>query len=1043
MGFVFGLIGALAGAWFISEGRGFFGFLVGMMIGWLLHRLLQAQSTMRRLAERVDTLEQRNAATGSTETVAQKTLETSPRASVYEPTPSSAPTPPTPPPTPTPAPAPPKSIDEPKPAIASAKFVAPPSVTAKPDTIVHERTPVPDREPGIGEHAIEVAKRWLTTGNVPVKVGVIISFFGVSFLLKYAIEYSNFSIPMGVRYLAVAGFAAALLGFGWRKRDENRVFALSIQGGGIGVLFLTVFAAFRLHGLLSPTVAFGLLILITVGMGALAIRQESRAFAILGTAGGFLAPLLVSTGSGNHVGLFSYYLILNCAILGVAWYRPWRELNIIGFGFTFGVGTIWGYQYYVPEFFASTEPFLVLFFLFYTIIAVLFAFRARPELRGYVDGTLLFGTPTAAFALQSQLLENSEYGLSISAAVVSVFYAAMALWLRQRKEENFDLLTQAFVALAVAFGTVAIPLALDDRWTAIAWALEGAALVWIGVRQKTTLAKMTGMALAFGSGVEFLSYGWVPDLGIPVLNGNYAGGVLIGLSALYSSHMLLTDERGREWQKLASVGLLVWGLGWWFGSGYFEISDRASNDSELMIAIAWFGASFIAMRFAANRLQWDALWQITIGFLPFMGGAGLIAYGWTDNLGIPVLNGNFLGGAMIACMALYCSRKLRTDERADESLKMVSIASLAWGLLFWFGAGSAEILDRVASSNQLHALLLFGSLSLSAIAYGGKRFAWIGYQRVSFGLLPALFIGALAYLVEYDHFFKGLGILGWLVAVAAHLWILHAVGSERNKSITFAHGWGAIFFVCMIAFEVSWQLERIVMNDVWSGTAGLLTLAAGAFALVSRRGDRRWPFIDHFESYFVSSLMLIAGYLVLVVGVSITSPGDPAPMPYIPVLNPLDVLSIVAVAVMWYGLKLEQKSERWGLDKDSRMPQLFLGGLVLLLSTMSVIRIVHHVTGVPWYPGALFDSVGVQSSLSIYWAILGLIGMIQGTKRADRFIWMVGAAMMAVVVLKLFVIDLGNSETVARIVSFLGVGLMLLVVGYFSPVPPKLEKADT
>ena len=323
----------------------------------------------------------------------------------------------------------------------------------------------------MGEHTIDVAKRWLTTGNVPVKVGVIISFFGVAFLLKYAVEQELFSIPMSVRYLAVAGFATFLLSFGWRKRNDNRVFALSIQGGGIGVLFLTVFAALRLHELLSPAVAFGFLILITSASGFLAIRQDSRAFAILGTTGGFLAPLLVSTGAGNHVGLFSYYLILNCAILGVAWYRAWRELNIIGFGFTFVVGTIWGYQYYVPELFATTEPFLVLYFLFYTIIAVLFAFRQRPELRGYVDGTLLFGTPTIAFALQTQLLNDTEYGLAISAAVVAVFYAAMALWLRRTQEKNFELLTQAFVALAVAFGTIAIPLALDDRWTAIAWAM--------------------------------------------------------------------------------------------------------------------------------------------------------------------------------------------------------------------------------------------------------------------------------------------------------------------------------------------------------------------------------------------------------------------------------------------------------------------------------------------------------------------------------------------------------------------------------------------
>jgi uncharacterized membrane protein len=846
---------------------------------------------------------------------------------------------------------------------------------------------------------------------------------------------------MSLRYLAVAGFAAFLLVIGWRMRFDNRVFALSLQGGGIGVLFLTIFAALRLHGLLSPMAAFGLLILLTVAVGVLAIKQESRAFAILGTTGGFLAPLLVSTGSGNYIGLFTYYLILNCAILGVAWYRPWRELNIIGFVFTFGVGTIWGYQYYEPELFATTEPFLVLYFVFYTAIAVLFALRRPPDLRGYVDGTLLFGTPTIAFALQTQLLNDTEYGLAISAAVVSAFYAAIALWLRRKQKEELKLLTQAFIALAVAFGTIAVPLALDDRWTAIAWELEGAALVWIGVRQKTTLAKLSGTALAFASGAEFLSYGWVNDLGIPVLNGNFLGGVLIALSSLYSAHMLLTDDRGREWQKAASAALLVWGLGWWFGTGYSEISDRATNSSELMLAIVFFGASFLAMLTAANRLQWLLLWQITLGFLPFIGGAAFIANGWTDNLGIPVLNGNFLGGAMIAWMALYSARKLRTDERADDSLRQVSVAALVWGLLFWFGTGTAEIMDRVSASNQLHGLLLFGSASLAAIAYAGKRFAWIAYARVSLALLPALFVGAVAYLLEHEHFFEGLGALGWLVAIAAHLWILYVYVGDEDRLESLAHGWGAVFFTGLLAFELMWQLDRVVDNVVWFATATMLFIAASAFALLfenRNRGDsQRWPFAQHSNAYYTAALVLVLGYMALVIITVIDDPGDPAPLAYIPLLNPYDILSIVGVALMWYGWQLERQNDRWNLGEDTNLPQAVLAGTALVLSTISVVRIVHHTTGVPWDGSALFGSVGVQSSLSIYWAILGLGGMVLGTKRANRYIWMAGAGLMVLVVLKLFVIDLGATGTMERIISFLFVGVALLVVGYFSPVPPK------
>ncbi len=62
--------------------------------------------------------------------------------------------------------------------------------------------------------------------------------------------------------------------------------------------------------------------------------------------------------------LSSYYLLLNGGVLAIAWFRSWRILNLVGFGFTFVIGSLWGYQFYRPEFFASTEPFLVAFFFF-------------------------------------------------------------------------------------------------------------------------------------------------------------------------------------------------------------------------------------------------------------------------------------------------------------------------------------------------------------------------------------------------------------------------------------------------------------------------------------------------------------------------------------------------------------------------------------------------------------------------------------------------------------------------------------------------------
>ena len=183
--------------------------------------------------------------------------------------------------------------------------------------------------PSILQTWLKRAGTWISTGNVPVKVGVIVSFIGVSFLLKYAIDRNLLNLSLEFRLLAVAAAGMALLAIGWRLRRKKRVYALSLQGGGVGILFLTVFAALQLWQLLPATLAFFLLVALAFLTAALAVQQNSRMLAILGIIGGFLAPVLASTGQGNHVVLFSYYLVLNGAVVGIAWFRAWRGLNLI------------------------------------------------------------------------------------------------------------------------------------------------------------------------------------------------------------------------------------------------------------------------------------------------------------------------------------------------------------------------------------------------------------------------------------------------------------------------------------------------------------------------------------------------------------------------------------------------------------------------------------------------------------------------------------------------------------------------------------------
>lgn len=894
------IIGAVVGVFVAGMGNVVLGMLVGIAFGLLLVRVRELDERLKRLEQEPGPQRQPAAATAPAPVVTPAAPAGRKRDPAFEP--------------------------EPQAETAPASTWAPPGkARARADESPRERPARPSRRaPTVEERLIRAAKGWLTTGNVPVKLGVLVSFFGVAFLLKYAVEQQMFVVPIEIRLLLVAAAAIGLLAFGWHLRERLRVYGLSLQGGGVGVLYLTIFAAFRLYDLLPPTPAFFLLVALTAFAGVIALLQDARALAVLGIVGGFLAPVLVSTGSGDHVALFSYYLVLNLAILGIARFRAWRELNVLGFLFTFVIGSMWGYRYYRPEFFASTEPFLILHFLLYQAVVVLFALRQPPRLSGLVDGTIVFGTPVITFALQAYLVRDTEYGLAISAVAVGIFYAGMATWLWRSHRETLRLLTESFLALAVAFATIAIPLALDARWTAAAWALEGAALVWIGTRQNHLLPKLAGTALVLLAGLSFVEYGWHSGVGLPILNGNLLGGLLIASSSLLAARLLSNEEDPQWWQRVVAVGLFVWGTAWWLGSGTFEIEDRASGANETHLLTLFVAGSGLLCTLVAERLRWS--------------------------------------------------------------------------------------MARIATQAHLPLQILVG----------------------------------FVYLLNNRHPFVTWGIVCWAAATWVQMKILLDYEARSAKVVGGWHIATVIALAMLLFWEVFWQVDHAPLSQVWAGSAASLVPAAFAAGILFSGGKLSWPVSRHWRAYLIAAGVLILGELCFVTVMVWELPGNPAPLSYLPVLNPFDVATLVALLM---GLRwlLRLRAEGGWFDAETwKIAWIALGAFAFGLTTIAVMRGVMQYSGLSWRASSLFGSVAIQAALSIYWGMLGVFGMVLGARRHRRIIWLAGAGLMALVVVKLFLVDLGNTETVARIVSFIGVGALLLIVGYFAPAPPRetVEKAE-
>ncbi len=207
---------------------------------------------------------------------------------------------------------------------------------------------------------------------------------------------------------------------------------------------------------------------------------------------------------------------------------------------------------------------------------------------------------------------------------------------------------------------------------------------------------------------------------------------------------------------------------------------------------------------------------------------------------------------------------------------------------------------------------------------------------------------------------------------------------------------------------------------------------------------RRWPISQHERSYLLYGAVPLAAFIAAwTIYANFTSDGDPAPLPYVPLLNPLDIAQALVFVIVAYWLMTLRTLGY--IEKQGSAPTALyaaFGGATFIWVNGVLLRTLHHWADVPFQLDAMLRSVLVQAALSLFWSILALAIMVFATRRALRELWLTGAALMGVVVVKLFLVDLSNVGTVERIVSFIGVGVLMLVIGYLSPVPPRFRTED-
>ena len=1021
--------------------------------------------------------------------------------------------------------------------------------------------------------AKEAIRQFIFGGNTLVKVGSLILFLGLAFLLRYAA--GQISVPIEMRYAGVAASALALLGFGWKLRHRRRDYALILQGLAVALLYLTIYAAMKLHPLLPPVMGFVLMVVVSATSAVLAVKQNSLALAVAGSLGGFATPVLASTGGGNHVALFSYIALLDAGIFAVAWFRAWRVLNLLGFVGTFGLFMDWFSRAWQTEYLVSAELFLLLFLAMF--IGILIRFTHHLQLSAetipssdaerdgvlltvskradYIDGTLAFGVPVVAFILHTQMVRHLEFGAAFGALGLGAIYLFLAAVLRRFTHGSYLLLIEVFIALGVVFASLAIPLGLEPQWSSAAWAMEAAGIFWIGIRQQRPLARLFALLLLIGSIVNFfrtLHFGQVD--GGAVLQGSIFGCILIAASLLWIHGLLRTappgavsdGERGSAWLPALAGTLMIYllpplllpweycgaawaGLGlltlylalrfvlpvcvWagfliqlFAGLAFLTTLHRGAGGTVLdngysglfsalviggaMLAAAWMataklreagpelagalqavgvvtivGLSLLNLAFLFVLPLQSALtaWALTstliVAMALRMGNrvalwfavglellAGLIllyqrvglSYYSTQNLEqtlLPFQHSGWWSALVFSLSGFLGAWLLKRAERKNAPVPLSNSMLLLWGALWWVFAWTTELQRWLPGSDTLPALVI--ALVITQLLWWGiaRWQDWAELRRFTYSHLPLAALLAVFALIKQTHPFADYGWLVWPLAAGTHFFLMRGhdrLGDEKWQ--THWHIAGVWWLLLLASFELRWHFALIGDDySAWNKLGWALVPLAYIWWAANWSRPTPWPMTRFLDAYRKQAALPVAALLGLWLFVTnFISSGAALPLPYVPVLNPLELTQIAGLLVMVQWLKMHSTLKETSFEQR-------IGILVysFVCLTAGVFRAVHHWAGVPWKFDALLNSLLLQGSLSVVWSLVAGAIMLVANRRGKRGLWMVGAGLIAVVVAKLFLVELLHAGTVERIVSFIVVGILLLVLGYFAPVPPK------
>ncbi len=898
---------------------------------------------------------------------------------------------------------------------------------------------------------IHSIKNWFFGGNLVVRVGVLVLLIGVVLLLRLLSEYIEISIATKLIAVGVTGLALAALGL--KLTAKRFSYGITLQGAGLAIAYLSTFFAYSVYEIIPSIPSFiglGLLSAITI---ALAVRQNAFPLALLALSGGFFAPILTSEDTGSLVTLFSYYLLLNVTIAVIAHYRPWKILNLFGVTMTFGLAYYWGISENLSAVIETQRWSLVALVTLHWLLYLFVVIRYAQQIITYnalnekdlshadntddtkhldralvgssyvfpIDTGLLFSVPLLAFGLFSALLNDISNALTITSAILATVYLGIG-WLFIQRSRRYALITEGMLALGLGFFALVIPLALDAEWIAFGWSVQGLALVWFGRRS------LRSWSVLFGLLLQLVSIGMLVTTAIfsiedyPVL--------AFSISALsYLATVFILRASNSPAVQLNSLDS---------SNNLNSLNNKGTTTSSVLQSQTLDGTSDVLTSYArALGVSTQAAQQ---WLTPIDSQGRVFKFIWHSP--------RFIKFLTLTAMA-WMLQVLMLDlhhwfDIWQSSTTVIALAALMSLIAYW-------VIDRYRPWEEIRQLshgllaLFYFMLILQLPQKFERNLTWATAEWLVFvGLIIGWLVMGQLWLKTWsdtwsdnkntspytDASWLGTGIL--LIAAAAHY------GLPDSDGVM------ALLFSAVLILFGLWFNRRYTRQNVENTSTNK----------VSEHGLLYW--FDWKQALLGCAAIFAPIALLWVVLTNWSYDGVIWRMSYFPLFNLYDTTSWLTLSVGFSLYYISQRRRNDTVIESStaaKSKRVFTAeNLLIILGLISfwfissmLVRTLHAFIGTPLWDGAqggAWSSEQVQTGLTILWTLLALVATIMASRYWQRALWFMGIGLLGIVVLKLVLVDLSQTEAIWRVISFLGAGSLILLIGYLAPLPPAHEETE-